>query len=96
MTDEQKLTAEIAAQLDLDHQYAVLVPDWDAERIDAVRRCGRAAAKELGWKVRTTVVEQESGVSAVWVVIVGSTPAEEARISERGELLLRHVEEWLL
>jgi hypothetical protein len=91
MTEDEELTATIATRLDLDHQYVVLVPTWDSQLIDSIRRCGRAAARSLGWKVRTVVAERDDGRVAVCVVIIESTPGEEARISERGELLLQQL-----
>lgn len=91
MYDDAALTSEIALRLDMDHQYTEIVPQGDQERVDAIRRCGRAAARALRWRVRTGAVETDGGGVAVWVVIIESTPSEEARIAERGQVLLNHL-----
>jgi hypothetical protein len=57
--DDDQLTLDIARQLDIDHQYRIRLPRGAEERIMAVRRCGRRAARQLGWRVRTFLSDHD-------------------------------------
>ena len=49
------------------------------------------AGKRLGYKIRTVASDPEQRANAhvvVWVVVIDSTPNDENRIRERGELLI--------
>ena len=92
--DDETLIAEILPALDIDHQYVRLVEGWDQELVDQIRRCGRAAGRRLNYRVRTFVTdraEREDDRRVVCVAVVSSTAAEEARLSERSELLIREL-----
>lgn len=90
-TDEE-LIQRILPVLEIDHQYARHVEAWDLDLIAQVRRCGRAAARRLGYGVRTFQSDpdtREDGRVVVIVVVTRSTADEEERIRERGDLLMR-------
>ena len=89
METYDELVARIAGRLDIDHQFYEDVQGSDADGVALIRKAGRAAARQLGWKVRTLTVDLESGDIRVFVVIIESTPEEDARIRERGDLLIR-------
>ena len=78
--------------LDIDHQYVRHVDAWNQDLIAQIRRCGRAAARRLRYGVRTVQSdpdEREDDRVVVIVAIIHSTPEEEDRIRERGDLLIR-------
>ena len=90
--DDQVLIAEIVQSLELDHQYVRDLDGRDQELVAQIRRCGRAAGRLLTYRVRTFAsdpAERGDGRSVVWVVVIASTPAEETRIRERADLLVR-------
>jgi len=92
MTDDQdqELSAQILRALEIDHQYSQGVEDWNQDLVNQIRRCGRAAGRQLGYRVRTFVTGTATpGRLRVWVVVITSNPADEARIRERGDLLIR-------
>jgi hypothetical protein len=89
-TDEE-LIQRILPVLEIDHQYARQVEAWDKDLISQVRRCSRAAARRLGYGVRTFQSDPDTrgdGRVVVIVVVTRSTPDEEERIRERGDLLI--------
>jgi hypothetical protein len=64
----------------------------DQDRVAQIRRCGRAAGRRLGYKIRTFATDPEDrddGRVAVWVVVTASNPDDDERIRERGDLLIR-------
>jgi len=88
----EALIQEIIPVLEIDHEYVRIVEGWNQDLVAQIRRCGRAAAHRLGYKVRTIAtdpVEREDGRVVVWVVITHSNPVEEERLRERGDLLMR-------
>jgi hypothetical protein len=90
--DDQVLIAEIVQSLELDHQYVRDLEGWNEEPVAQIRRCGRAAGRLLKYRVRTFAsdpAERGDGRSVVWVVITAFIPAEETRIRERADLLIR-------
>lgn len=91
----EALVDEITRALEVDHQHTVTLPAWETERIDAVRKAGRAAARRLGWKVRTLAVDLDDGSTNVHVVVTESTPEDEARAADRRLLLMREAIERL-
>jgi hypothetical protein len=86
--NDDELAAHVAQVLEIDHQYAIRTQADATEQIARIRRAGRRAGRVLGWKVRTFVRDREDGGSVVGVVVVESTPEDEARLRERGDLLL--------
>lgn len=89
--DDEELIQQILPVLDLDHQYSRLVEAWNQDLISQIRRCGRAAGKRLGYKIRTFATgpeRREDRRVAVWVIVTDSNPEDEQRIRERGELLI--------
>lgn len=88
MAADDELVAAIQLRLELDHQYVVRRPLGDVEGVEAVRSAGRRAGRGLGWKVRT-FAQGHGDVTVVGVVVIESTPEDDARIRERGDLLLR-------
>jgi hypothetical protein len=90
-TDEE-LIQRILPVLEIDHQYARHVEAWNHDLIAQIRRCGRTAARRLGYGVRTFQSHpdnREDGRVVVIVAVTRSTPDEEERIRERGDLLIR-------
>jgi hypothetical protein len=90
--DDEALIEQILPVLDLDHQYTRLVEAWNQDRVAQIRRCGRSAGRRLGYKIRTFATDpqsREDGHVAVWVVVTSSNPADDERIRERGDLLMR-------
>lgn len=90
-TDEE-LIQRILPVLEIDHQYVHHVEAWNQDLIAQIRRCGRAAARRLGYSVRTFQSDpdkRDDGRVVVIVVVTRSTPDEEERIRERGDLLMR-------
>jgi len=90
-TDEE-LIQRILPVLEIDHQYARHVQAWDQDLIAQIRRCGRAAARRLGYRVRTVTTEsqlRDDGRRVVAVVVMDSNPDDEDRIRERSDLLMR-------
>ena len=90
-TDEE-LIQRILPVLEIDHQYARRVEAWDRDLIAQICRCGRAAARRLGYGVRTFQSDpdkREDGRVVVVVAVTRSTPDEEERIRERSHLLMR-------
>jgi hypothetical protein len=86
---DDALMMTIMQRLELDHQYVEDIPAMDDDRINRVRRAGRTAARRLGWKVVTMARDLDNGKTRVWLVITESTPEDEERIRERGDLLIR-------
>lgn len=90
-TDEE-LIQRILLVLEIDHQYVRHVEAWNQDLIAQTRRCGRAAARRLGFGVRTFQSDpgrREDGRVVVIVAVTRSTPDEEERIRERSDLLVR-------
>jgi len=90
-TDEE-LIQRILPVLEIDHQYARHVEAWNQDLIAQIRRCGRTAARRLGYGVRTFQTDpdqREDGRVVVVVVVTRSTAADEERIRERSDLLMR-------
>jgi len=90
--NDEALIEQILPVLDIDHQYVRYVEAWDQDLIAQVRRCGRTAARRLGYDVRTFQTDpdkREDGRVVVIVAVTRSTPNEEERIRERGDLLMR-------
>ncbi len=97
--DDEALTQKILPALELDHQYTRLVEGWDHDLVGQIRRCGRAAGRRLGCKVRTLASDphdRDDRRIVVWVVVTDSTPDDEDRIRERGELLIQETLHQLL
>jgi hypothetical protein len=91
-SNDEALIQQILPVLDLDHQYTRLAEAWDQDRVAQIRRCGRAAGRRLGYKIRTFATDPEDrddGRVAVWVVVTASNPDDDERIRERGDLLIR-------
>jgi hypothetical protein len=79
-TDEE-LIQRILPVLEIDHQYARHVGAWDQDLIAQVRRCGRTAARRLGYGVRTFQSDpdnQEDGRVVGRSQIGRAPPAEQA------------------
>ena len=69
----------------------------DEEGIKRLRSLGRRAGRELGWKVRTFVVDPAEGSSSAMVVLVvtESNPLHEQLTSMRADKALRKAfESW--
>ena len=97
-TDEE-LIDQVLPVLDIDHQYVRLVENWNQDRIAQIRRCGRVAGRRLGYGVRTFQSdpdERDDGRVVVVVAVTRSTPDEEERIRERGDVLMRETLDRLL
>lgn len=89
---DQELIQQMLPILEIDHQYVRHFEPWETELIAQVRRCGRAAARQLGYGVRThqsDAARRDDGRVVVIVLITRSTPTEEARIRERDDLLMQ-------
>jgi hypothetical protein len=90
--DEQALIQEIQPVLGLDHQYTCHVEAWNEDLVAQIRCCRRAAGRRLGDKVRTFASDphdrddRDDRRIVVWVVVADSTPDDEGRIRQRGEL----------
>jgi len=90
--EDQALIAEVVTALELDHQYVRTTEGWNDSLAAQIRRCGRAPGRQLGYRVRTFATdpgEREDGRRVVCVVVTASTPADEARLRERSNLLVR-------
>jgi hypothetical protein len=97
-TDEP-LIQEISPALEIDHQYVRAVDGWNQDLVEQIRRCGRAAGRRLGYRMRTLATdptEREDGRVVVWVVVTRSDPGEEERLRQRSELLMRQTFNHLL
>lgn len=89
---DEGLIEQILPVLDIDHQYVRLVENWNQDLVTQIRRCGRTAARRLGYGVRTFQShpdERDDGRVVVVVAVTRSIPDEEKRIRERGDLLMR-------
>jgi site-specific recombinase len=89
--DDQALITEILPALEIDQQYIRTVETWNDDRVAQIRRCGRAAGRRLGYRIRTFATDPEQREDrrrVVCVVVTDSTPQDEQRIRERSELLL--------
>jgi len=89
--DDEPLIAEMMPVLDIDHQYVKHVEEWNQELVDQIRRCGRAAGRRLGFKIRTFATDpdvREDRRRVVCVVVTASTEEDERRIEERSQLLV--------
>ncbi len=89
--EDELLTEAISTQLEIDHQYVRHCHEWDEATITRVRRCGRAAGRRLGWKVRTFQSDPDRRADrkiVVIVLVVESTDEDAKRVTERGDLLL--------
>ncbi|MBA2560253.1 MAG: hypothetical protein H0V07_10295 [Propionibacteriales bacterium] len=96
---DEALIQEILPVLDLDHQYTRLVEAWNDELLAQIRRCGSAAGKRLGYKMRTFASDPDRRNDrriTVWVIVTDSNPDEEDRIRERSELLINYTLNQLL
>ena len=88
---DEEFVAEIMPVLEIDHQYVRTVEGYDEDLAAQIRRCGRTAARRLGFKVRTFVSDpeqQEDGRRSVCVIVTESTSQDETRVRERSELLV--------
>ncbi len=97
--DDEALIQEIQPVLELDHQYTRHVEAWNEDLVAQIRRCGRAAGRRLGYKVRTFASDphdRDDRRIVVWVVVTDSTPDDEDRIREGGELLIQETLHQLL
>lgn len=77
--------------------YEQRMPFSDEEGIKKVRSLGRRAGRELGWKVRTFVVDPTDGGSSALVVLVvtESNPLHEQLMTMRADKALRKAfESW--
>ena len=93
MTDEQ-LYSEILRALEIDHQYVAHFDLAQTEPIARTRSLGRKAGRHFGWKVRTFQTDPSAradGLVVVVVAVIESTPAEQTRIEERSEFLIRNM-----
>lgn len=89
---DKELIQRILPVLEIDHQYVRHVEPWNQDLIAQIHRCGRAAARRLGYGVRTFQSDpdkREDGRVVVIVAVTHSTPDEEDRIRERSDLLMR-------
>ena len=87
-TDEEPIQ-RILPVLEVDHQHVRHVEAWNQDLIAQIRRCGRAAARQLGYGVRTFQSDPnrpEDGRVVVIVAVTRSAPDEEKRIRERSDL----------
>lgn len=85
--------------LELDHQYTRHDEALNEDLVAQIRRCDRAAGRRLGHKILTFASDpHDRGYRrvVVWVVVTGSTPDDEDRIRERGELLIQETLHQLL
>lgn len=90
----EQLYGEILRALEIDHQYVAHLESVQTEQIALIRSIGRKAGRHLGWRVRTFQNDpsvRADGLVVVAVVVVESTPAEQARIRERSEFLIRNM-----
>ncbi len=91
MNDDEALIAQMMPVLDIDHQYVRHVEEWNQELVDQIRRCGRAAGRQLGFRIRTCATNpdlREDRRRVVCVVVTASTEEDERRIEERSQLLV--------
>jgi hypothetical protein len=89
--DDELLVAEIMPVLEIDHEYVRTIEGYSEELAAQIRRCGRTAARRLGYKVRTFASQPEQrqgGRRTVCVVVTESTEQDETRVRERSELLV--------
>ena len=87
--DDELLIAEIMPVLEIDHQYVRTVESYNDDLAAQIRRCGRVAARRLGYKVRTFLSEPHNeGRRTVSVVVTESTEQDEKRVRERSQLLM--------
>jgi len=86
--DDELLIAEIMPALEIDHQYMQTVESYNDDLSAQIRRCGRVAARRLGYKVRTFLSDPHEGRRTVSVVVTESTEQDEKRVRERSELLI--------
>ena len=91
--DDEALTQQILPVLELDHQYTRQVEAWNHDLVAQIRRCGRAAGKRLGYKIRIFASDpqrREDRRLVVWVLVTDSNPDDEDRVRERSDLLISH------
>ena len=91
--DDEALIKEILPVLELDHHYTRLLEAWNHDLVAQIRRCGRAAGKRLGYKIRTFASNpdrREDRRIVDWVLLTDSNPDDENRIRERSDLLISH------
>ena len=77
--------------------YEQRMPVQDEEGIKRLRSLGRRAGRELGWRVRTFVVDPAAGSSSGLVVLVvtESNPLHEQLMTMRADKALRKAfESW--
>jgi hypothetical protein len=97
--DDEALVQQIQPVLELDHQYTRHVEAWNDELVAQIRRCGRAAGRRLGYKIRTLASDprdRDDRRIVVWVVVTASNTDDEVRIHQRGELLIEETLNQLL
>jgi hypothetical protein len=97
--DDEALIGRIQPVLELDHQYTRQVEAWNEDLVAQIRRCGRAAGRRLGCRVRTLASDprdRDDRRIVVCVIVNDSNPGEEDRIRERSELLINHTLNQLL
>ena len=90
--DDEALIQQIQPVLELDHQYTRHVEAWNDDLVAQIRRCGRAAGRRLGYKVRSSTSvprDRDDRRVVVWLVVTASNPDDEDRIHQRGELLVQ-------
>lgn len=94
METEDEIYERILLGLQLDHQFIEHVNPDELGRIKQIRDLGRRAGREIGWKIRTIQTDPErraDGKVVVGIVVVESTPEEDARLSERAEFIIRNM-----
>jgi hypothetical protein len=86
----QRRSARRASGREHDHQYTRHVEAWNDDLVAQIRRCGRAAGRRLGYKIRTFASDpRDDRRIVVWVVVTASNHDDEDRIHQCGELLVQ-------
>jgi hypothetical protein len=82
-----RIKEEFRARRTFEHHMSVT----DADGIKKLRSLGRRAGRELGWKVRTFVIDPAEGSSSAMVVLVvtESNPLHEELMTMRADKALR-------
>lgn len=85
--DDDEIVEAIKDALREKASYVIDWPTEDEGEIDCIRKQGRRAARELGWKVRTFQREFDdgSGFTQVIVVVTESSPMHEQLMQARIE-----------
>jgi hypothetical protein len=94
---EAALLDQIKDEFRARRTYEQRMPVSDEEGIKRLRSLGRRAGRELGWKVRTFVVDPAEGSSSALValVVTESNPLHEQLMTMRADKALRKAfESW--